>query len=430
MDGEAVLPSTTTSFKEQGQHEEAMSADAKEEGQKRKGVAMRSLVEKVKLNFRGKANQTAGADHHTEQPQEGEGQNESIAEQKPDNQQEQPQEEKGGIESIAEQKPDDQHEQRQHEQEQRQELEQEAKKLSLLQVAENKTDSTTTTDSTSSMKDRLNIVLFYADDWTQKVLGKLNPDVHTPNIDQMADNGMIFTNNCVTTSVCWISRATLMTGVYSSRHLQSLPSKDGVFKSNPWTETLFPLLKAAGYYTGLVGKWHAPLPEPEMTQAFDQYKVYYGEHHFDWFGTMRHITDLNREHAVEFLQNRPLDQNFALKVSFFATHAWDGRYPSYEPMNGTRARHYPDDVTIAQPKTATVQHWEDLPPFFTERNEGRNRWRKRFEPDYFQDNIKDIYSMATEVDWAVGEIIKVLKEQGVYENTYLIFTTDNGNLHG
>lgn len=71
----------------------------------------------------------------------------------------------------------------------------------------------------------LNVVLFYADDWTLKVVGKLNPLVITPNIDKMADNGMMFTQNCVTTSVCWISRATLMTGVYSARHRQTEPWK-------------------------------------------------------------------------------------------------------------------------------------------------------------------------------------------------------------
>jgi hypothetical protein len=59
----------------------------------------------------------------------------------------------------------------------------------------------------------LNVVLFYADDWTMKILGKLNPLVQTLNIDHISDNGMLFTNNCVTTtSVCWMSRATLMTG--------------------------------------------------------------------------------------------------------------------------------------------------------------------------------------------------------------------------
>ena len=71
-----------------------------------------------------------------------------------------------------------------------------------------------------------------------------------------------------------------------------------------------------------------------------------------------------------------------------------------------------------------------MPFFFQDHNEGRNRWRKRWEPDYYQDNIKDLYRMATEVDYAVGEIIKELKRQGVYDKTLLIFTTDNGNMHG
>jgi hypothetical protein len=68
---------------------------------------------------------------------------------------------------------------------------------------------------------RLNILLLYADDWTMKTLGALNDRVKTPNLDQLARNGMLFTNNCVTTSVCWISRATLLTGQYASVHGQN-----------------------------------------------------------------------------------------------------------------------------------------------------------------------------------------------------------------
>ena len=115
----------------------------------------------------------------------------------------------------------------------------------------------------------LNIVLFYADDWTMKVLGKLNKYVKTPNIDTMADNGILFTNNCVTTSMCWISRATMVTGTYASRHLYLEPWHTEIFETHPWNETVFPLLKANGYYTGLVGKWHALEREPEMSMAFD-----------------------------------------------------------------------------------------------------------------------------------------------------------------
>jgi arylsulfatase A-like enzyme len=324
-------------------------------------------------------------------------------------------------------------------------------------------------DKSDNDDDKLNIILFYADDWTMNVIGKLNKNVYTPNIDNMADNGIMFINNCVTTSVCWISRATLMTGLYYSRHLQSKPHVDNMFTSVNWNETLFPLLKNAGYYTGIIGKWHAPNIVEYMSSAFNEYtKLYFGEHWLSYYsknGTMEHVTELNKRHSLDFLRERPNKngQKFALKVSFFATHAWDGREQSYQPMNETRDKYYPDNTTttttttttaadadadadvdginnnnnnnyvnqnIIPPKTATDKHWKELPWFFNEQTAGRGRWRNRFEPHIWQKNIRDLYSMATEVDFAIGEIINELKVQGVYNNTMLIFTTDNGDLHG
>jgi hypothetical protein len=287
----------------------------------------------------------------------------------------------------------------------------------------------------SKRTDRLNIILFYADDWTANVLGKMNGHVKTPNIDKMADNGVLFTDNCVISSVCWMSRATLHTGTYVSRNLQLDPHTDNMFKTHPWSETLWPRMKSAGYYTGLVGKWHAPQKRYAMKQAFDWTRLYYGFHEERRpDGTVDHITAKNRRDSIQFLNERPQDQNFFLKVSFFATHAIDGHFPSYIPMNGTRETHYPDSLgDLPRPKTATQRHWEGLPSvIFNEQNEGRNRWRKRFEPDYYQDNIRDLYSLATEVDAAVGDIMAELKktDEGAYNNTLFIFTTDNGNLHG
>ncbi|OEU11042.1 alkaline phosphatase-like protein [Fragilariopsis cylindrus CCMP1102] len=330
---------------------------------------------------------------------------------------------------------------RQHEliQEQQQEL-----KKKEQEQKEEETTTDTDTDDINDDDERLNIILFYADDWTMNVLGKLNNDVYTPNIDNMADEGIMFINNCVTTSVCWISRATLMTGLYYSKHLQSKPHVNNIFTSVNWNHTLFPLLKAHDYYTGIVGKWHAPNIVEYMSSAFNEFsKLYFGEHWSDYFsgdGTLEHVTELNKRHSIDFLRNRPKDKKFALKVSFFATHAWDGAEISYQPMNATRQQYYPDNATmdaynnyknIQPPKTAADdKYWKELPWFFNEQTAGRVRWRNRFEPHIWQKNIKDLYSMATEVDFAIGEIIQELKKQKVYNNTMLLFTTDNGDLHG
>jgi len=279
-------------------------------------------------------------------------------------------------------------------------------------------------------KEPLNIMLFYADDWTMKVLGKLNPQVITPNIDAMADQGMIFTRNCVTTSICWISRNTLATGLYAAVHKTvRLPGREMFNKTVPWLETLYPLLKQNGYYTGLVGKWHAQQPAEFMKETFDHHRFYMGDHWMHRGGKRRHVTDLNGEDALTFLRRRPKDKKFALTVSFFATHAVDGNLSNpYQPMPESLGLY--SNVTIPRPQTATEEHWQKMPWFFDHRNVARIRHKHRFDEPSYDKQIKNLYRLATEVDSVIGAIIDELKSQGVYNQTLLVFTTDNGNLHG
>ena len=99
----------------------------------------------------------------------------------------------------------------------------------------------------------MNIVVLFADDWRHDTLGCAgNPVVKTPNLDRLAKEGVRFTHNCVTTSICGVSRATLFTGQWMSRH------GNRAFESfaTPWAETYPGLLRANGYFVGHVGKWH------------------------------------------------------------------------------------------------------------------------------------------------------------------------------
>ncbi len=276
----------------------------------------------------------------------------------------------------------------------------------------------------ASANERPNVVILYADDWRFDTLGSAgNPIVKTPHLDALAKEGVRFTQNCVTTSICGISRASLFTGQWMSRH------GNRAFNafSTPWEETYPGLLRENGYWVGHVGKWHTG---KFLEDKFDFGRSYSGVH---WMknedGTKIHVTRKNENDAMEFLSARPKDKPFCLKVSFFATHAEDHNPKQFLPQPESMELY--KDITIPIPKTATDAAWKKLPAFFDEKNEGRNRWTWRYdEPGKYQEMMKNYYRLATEVDAVCGKVIAELKRQGIYDNTLVIFTTDNGYYHG
>lgn len=270
----------------------------------------------------------------------------------------------------------------------------------------------------------LNVLLLYADDWRFDTLGCAgNPVVKTPNLDWLAGDGFRFKRNCVTTAICGVSRASLLTGQWMSRHGNPAFA---MFKT-PWAETYPGLLRANGYFVGHVGKWHNGRFPAEQ---FDFGRAYSGTH---WIkepdGTRIHVTQKNENDALEFLRTRPADQPFCLTLAFFATHAEDPNPQQYLPQPESLPLY--EDATIPMAKTATEVAFRKLPPFIAnERNESRARWRLRFDtPEKYQAMMKNYYRLATEVDTACGRVVDELKKQGLLENTLVIFTTDNGYFH-
>lgn len=269
-----------------------------------------------------------------------------------------------------------------------------------------------------------NILILYADDWRHDVLGAAgHPVVQTPNLDKLASEGVRFTNSYVTTSICGVSRASLFTGQWMSRH----GNRSFKMWDTPWEETYPGLLQKNGYYLGHVGKWHNnPFPKDK----FDFGRTYHGKHWYRVKGEDQevHVTQRNENDAMEFLRERPKDKPFYLTVAFFATHAVDHHPLQFLPQPESLSLY--EGIDIPVPPNATQASWERLPDFFTEENEGRNRWRWRFDtPGKFQSMMKNYYRLATEVDTTSGRILRELEEQGVLENTLVIFTTDNGYYH-
>ena len=270
----------------------------------------------------------------------------------------------------------------------------------------------------------LNILLLHADDWRHDTLGCAgNPVVKTPNLDRFAAESTRFTHACVTTSICGVSRASLLTGQWMSRH----GNKAFAMFATPWAETYPGILRAKGYWTGHVGKWHCGKFPPAQ---YDISRVYHGRHFMkEPDGSLIHVTQKNERDALEFLRTRPQDRPFCLTVAFFAPHAEDGNPQQYLPQPASAALY--QDVTVPVPKTASDEYFHRLPPFIgSEKNEGRTRWHLRFDtPEKYQSMMKNYYRLCTEVDATCGRVLDELRKQGLLDRTLIIFTGDNGYFH-
>lgn len=271
---------------------------------------------------------------------------------------------------------------------------------------------------------KMNVVFLLADDLRWNSLGCMgNPVVITPNIDKLSQDGIRFNNACVTTAICMVSRATILSGQYMSRHKVT---KFGMqLPETALSENSYPaVLRKAGYWTGFVGKYGVgKIRESD----YDFSSEYEGRHWFpDGKEDSIHVTAKNERDALYFLANRPKGRPFLLSVSFFATHAEDKHPDQYRYQ--LQSEKYYRNTVIPVPKTANEKSLNALPPFISnEQNEGRNRWHWRFDsPEKYQKYMKAYYRMLTEMDLAIGKIIEELKIQGVYENTLIIFMGDNG----
>lgn len=299
--------------------------------------------------------------------------------------------------------------------------------------------------------DKMNVVFILADDLRWNSLKCTGTDfLITPNIDKLASQGIKFNNACVTTPICCSSRASLLTGQYMSRN--NVTGFSAQISQEDFENTYPGVLRANGYYTGFVGKYGVGKIRKE---DFDFSSIYEGRHWYlaqtnketgevkyintagkngklpqsEEYGDSIHTIDRNIIDCLEFLKERPKDKPFNLSLSFFAPHAEDRDTNQY--LCRPSSEKYYTDVTIPVPITSTKECYEALPPFIAnEKNFGRVRWHWRFDtPEKYQDYMKRYYRLVTDVDYAVGVIIKELKKQGVYENTLIVFMGDNGYFH-
>ena len=162
---------------------------------------------------------------------------------------------------------------------------------------------------------RMNVLFLYPDDWRHDSLGSENPILQTPFLDTLAQEGIRFRQNAVTTSICWQSRATLFSGQWASRHRSFTLKCPHFAKGENWNHTWAEMLRNDGYHTGHVGKWQ--YYNVDVKERFDYYHGFEGRHWYKFNKQKWSGDDLARYSAVDFLQKRPKDKPFSLSVAFY-----------------------------------------------------------------------------------------------------------------
>ncbi|MGB5821112.1 MAG: sulfatase [Saonia sp.] len=281
-------------------------------------------------------------------------------------------------------------------------------------------------------EEKPNIIFLLTDDQRWDALGAMgNTIVKTPHLDQMAKNGLLFNNAYVTTSICCVSRASILSGQYESRH--GINDFGTSFKPDVLEGTYPLLLKKEGYRIGFIGKYGVGDPENQPRKEFDFWagtdKHQPDYENIDQEGNYIHYTDLVGNHMETFLKNTD-ERPFCLSVSFKAPHTQDGDERQFIP-NPRYASDYKETI-VPRPETSEPEYWESFPDFFrTEKNIARERWKLRFDtPEKYQESVKNYYRLLTGVDDVVGKMMAVLKEKNLDKNTVVILLGDNGMFLG
>lgn len=259
-----------------------------------------------------------------------------------------------------------------------------------------------------------NIIIITADDLGYGDLGSYgHPNIRTPHLDRMADEGQRWTSFYSQAPVCSPSRAALLTGRV---HLRSgmYGRQQGVFFPDsqaglPAEEiTVAEALRDAGYATGIVGKWHlGHLPEYLPTR-----------HGFDsWFG-IPYSNDMDRQ-LPNGLDNRTA--YFRPEIEYYQVPLMRDEVELERPVNQhTVTKRYAEEAVAFirahrnEPFFLYLPHTMPHMPLFR-------------SSDFEAHSSAGIYGdVIEEVDWAVGQVLNTLDRLDLSENTLVVFTSDNG----
>lgn len=323
-------------------------------------------------------------------------------------------------------------------------------------------------ESTLENPEKPNILVLLTDDQRWDAIGFMgNKIIKTPNIDSLAYRGIQFKNAFVTTPICCASRANVLTGQYASRN-----GVHDFFTPIKLEETYPRLIRENGYYTGFIGKWGTLETDSVYFQKsanlFDFWAGSMGQANY-WherdcnyvlnngtsdkenfycncppdkrgvFGEGLRIGNYNMESPIhltteviphkmkQFLDQRPKDAPFCMSISFKSPHApWSDYDEKY--------RDYFEGQRMSLEESVNIENALIQPEFLRVSLNGNNMIEQLVTKDSIngklQSSIREYFRLIKGLDDSVGEIIKELKLRDLFDNTIIIFLSDNGQFMG
>ena len=308
---------------------------------------------------------------------------------------------------------------------------------------------------------RPNIVFMFSDDHAYQAIsayGEGRKLLETPNLDRIAKEGVRFNRCVVPNSICGPSRATVLTGKYN--HLNGyVNNSNSRFDGSQMT---FPkLMQAAGYQTAMVGKWHL---ESDPT-GFDFWQILIGQGVYynppmirngEKIPNSGYVTDIITDASINWLKGRDKSKPFVLMCQQKAPHReWepalrhlghdkDRKYDEpatlFDNYNGRGIAERDQDMTIEKtmtpkdnklvaPPQLTPEQRKEWDAYYEPRNEAfrkANLSGKELVSWKYQRYMHDYLGCVKAVDEGVGRVLKYLDDEGLAENTLVIYSADQG----
>jgi arylsulfatase A-like enzyme len=286
-----------------------------------------------------------------------------------------------------------------------------------------------------------NIIFFFTDDQaydTQKDYG--NPDVKTPNLDQLADAGMVFLRHYNTTAICMASRANVMTGQYEYK--AGCNFQHGPLGTKQWSTSYPILLKQAGYRVGFGGKFGISISDDKKTMKkegevakndFDfwvggpgqtSFKTAENESLSGYAEKYPHSTRAYGAASIDFIRESVNKKEpFCMSVFFKAPHRPVEPDPIFDDIyKDTEFRKLPNYGREAGEHLALQsREGRQYPRFF--------EWGYDKEETY-QEALRKYNQLIYGVDYSIGMVLEELKRLKIDDNTVIIFSSDNGYFNG